>query len=159
MIWTPPKIDWSNGDLVTADDLNAIGENLASVRNLGKATGATTEEIVKLLGDFANVDSANLNLTLTTASADVMVYFHGSLKRIGSDNWTYARFDFDVDGIQKGGANGIATFYMTGHFYWTANFTHLIQDLSPGSHTFKLKWKGDRKVSLAAGAQFWVREI
>lgn len=159
MTWTSPKTDWSNGDLVTAEDLNAIGENLASARILQKATGATTEEIVKLLGDFADVDSENLNLPLTTAGADVMVYFHGSLKRIGSSNWTYARFDFDVDGTQIGGVNGIATFYMTGHFYWTANFTYLIQDLSPGSHIFGLKWKGDRKVSLAAGAQFWVREI
>ncbi|MCY4021361.1 MAG: hypothetical protein OXG39_18280 [Chloroflexi bacterium] len=122
MTWTAPKTDWSNGDLVTADDMNVIGENLAAVRNLQKASGATTEEIVKLLGDFDDVDSANLNLTLTTGGADVMVYFHGALKRIGSDNWTYARFDFDVDGIQKGGINGIATFYMTGHFYMECEF-------------------------------------
>ncbi|MCY4536603.1 MAG: hypothetical protein OXE52_00070 [Chloroflexi bacterium] len=159
MTWTAPKTDWSNGDLVTAADLNAIGENVTAIRNLPKATSATTEEIVKLLGDFADVDSANLNLTLSTAGGDVMVHFHGSLKRIGSANWTYARFDFDIDGTQKGGVNGIATVYMTGHFYWSASFTHLIQDLSPGSHTFNLKWKGDRTVSLAAGAQFWAREV
>lgn len=139
MTWTAPKTDWSNGDLVTADDLNVISENLAAVRNLQTVTSATTEEIVTLLGDYAYVDSANLNLTITTAGADVMVYFHGSLRRIGSTGWTYARFDFDIDGSQKGGINGIATIYMTGHFYWSARFTHLIQDLSPGSHTFKLK--------------------
>jgi len=70
MTWAVPKTDWSNGGLVTADDMNAIGENLASVRNLQKATSATTEEIVRLPGDFADVDSANLNLTLTTAGAE-----------------------------------------------------------------------------------------
>lgn len=40
MAWTIPKTDWNNGDLVTADDMNAIGENLAAVRNLQKAPGA-----------------------------------------------------------------------------------------------------------------------
>ena len=32
MAWTTPKSDWTDGDLVTADDMNAIGENLASLK-------------------------------------------------------------------------------------------------------------------------------
>ena len=31
MAWTTPKTDWAAGELVTTEDLNAIGENLAAV--------------------------------------------------------------------------------------------------------------------------------
>ncbi len=41
MAWTTPKTDWSTGELVTAEDMNAVGENLAAlsftrlIQNLG----------------------------------------------------------------------------------------------------------------------------
>ncbi len=45
MAWTTPKTDWSNGELVTADDMNAIGENLASLKEPAPELFVTANEI------------------------------------------------------------------------------------------------------------------
>ena len=39
-------------------------------------------------------------------------------------------------------------------------YTYLIQNLSPGTHTFKLQWRArNRDIQISPGAQFWAREI
>lgn len=80
MTWADPKTDWSNGDLVTADDMNEIGENLATVRNLPTVAHTTTADISANAGEFVDVDSANLNLTINTNGGDVLVHFHGTVE-------------------------------------------------------------------------------
>ena len=32
MAWTTPKTDWAVGELVTAEDMNTLGENLAALK-------------------------------------------------------------------------------------------------------------------------------
>ena len=48
MAWTTPKNDWAAGELVTAEDMNSVGENLAALRFSSSAVAAytTTEDIV-----------------------------------------------------------------------------------------------------------------
>ena len=157
MVRTTPKTDWANGELVTAAHLNAIGENLAAVRNLGLAVGTTTAEIVEIHNPnnaFINVDSVNLNLTILTFGGDVLAHFHGAIDPRGDDR--VCRFDIEVDGTRLGGDTGIMA--ARPKYDRGVCFTRLVQNLSPGSHMFNLQWK-HREIRLLAGAQFWVREI
>ncbi|MCY4018235.1 MAG: hypothetical protein OXG39_02385 [Chloroflexi bacterium] len=162
MAWTTPKTDWSNGELVTAEDMNAIGENLATLQGPSAkpiATYTTTQDTTGERGAFADVDSNNLNLTIVTTGGDVLVHFHGFLNRTtGNDVDTY--FDVSVDGNLQGNTYGVTGIRVTGAGMPVA-FTRLVQGLSVGSHTFKLKWRHRRGGGsrLLRSAQFWVREI
>ncbi len=151
MAWTTPKTDWETGELVAASDMNAIGENLAALKNPATAVYTVPEDITdSSRNNFADVGS-NFNLTLITAGGDVMIHFHGRL--------TYAasRYDVEVDGSRIGDPdNGIWRSHDDDRF---VSFTHLIQGLSAGSHTFKLQSRGPFNNIISAGAQFWVREI
>ncbi len=157
MAWTTPKTDWETGELVAASDMNAIGENLAARRNLAIAAYTTTASTRMDARNFSDVDSDNLSLTITTTGGDVLVHFHGMVY-VGSRN--AVSFDLDVDGTRQGGNDGIGRMYATNSNVQTLlSFTRLIQGLSAGSHTFNLKCKSNGAINLAAGAQFWVREI
>ena len=159
MAWTTPKTDWASGELVSASDMNAIGENLAALRHV-VAASVTTEEIDLNAATFADIDSNNLNLTIATAGGDVLVHFHGSLFHESSKT---CYFDIDVDGTRHGGENGVlqSFSYLLGsvRLRQCVSFTRLIQTLSAGSHTFKLQCKTKGQLKLDPGAQFWVREI
>ncbi len=156
MAWTTPKTDWATGELVAAADVNAIGENLAVLKNPSTAVYTTTGEIRMDHPDFADVDSVNLNLTITTAGGDVLVHFDGSVYH-HSVRSSY--FDVDIDGTRQGEKDGFGRTYTSANLHAIVNFTRLIQGLSAGSHTFKLKCKTISRITLALGAQFWVREI
>ena len=143
-----------------ASDMNAIGENLAALKNPAAVMYETTEEIDTTLGrEFVDIDSTNLNLTLTTTGGDVMVHFNGSVRRHDSThNCTEVYFDLMVDGKRMGDTNGIlqAGPAVCGE---NVSIVRLIQNLSAGTHTFKLQWRGNRRVRLTTNTQFWVREI
>lgn len=162
MAWTTPKTDWTTGELVSASDMNAIGEDLAALRSLSAtvAVYTTTQNVPIDSNTFVDVDSDNLNLTITTEGGDVLVHFHGSTRHDESSATVY--FDLDVDGNRQGGNGGIME--SRGNNYHGVSFTRLIQNLSAGSHTFKLQWRessssSGRRARLTAHAQFWVREI
>ncbi len=158
MAWTTPKTNWATGELVTAQDMNAVGENLAELGNLRSAVAVytTTEDIRANASGFVNVDDKNLNLTISTAGGDVLVHFSGSVIRYGSNDLT-GYLDIEVDGNRQGGNTGILRAWFSNRTA-VASFTRLIRNLSPGSHSFKLQWKG-YGIRLYSGAQFWVREI
>ena len=152
MAWTTPKTDWETGELVAASDMNDIGENLAALDTVRETVAAytTTADITAKSTDFVDVDS-NLTLTITTAGGDVLVHFHGNMNYC--DRW----LDVAVDNSRIGDSkNGICRAGYEARFVC---FTRLIQELSAGSHTFKLQSKGPYSRILRAGAQFWVREI
>lgn len=162
MAWTTPKTDWSTGELVAADDMNAIGENLATLKNQ-KATAiyTTTESILASSNSrsFVDIDSTNLNLTITTTGGDVMVHFHSSGYRDDHAARVHMLFDIDVDGDRQGGDEGIARLTLDQVYSQNLSFTYIVQNLEPGSHTFKLQCKAGGRGRLRPGAQFWVREI
>ena len=163
MAWTTPKTNWATGELVTAADLNAICENLAALKNPPTASGATTQDKYTPWA-FGDIDSDNLNLTITTTGGHVLIHLGGSVRNHSdAERAAHAFFDFDIDGQRQGGANGIIEVVYSGG-YEKLSIVRLIQHLNAGTHTFKPQWRKipDRRhanARLNAGAQFWVREI
>lgn len=155
MAWTTPKTNWATGELVAASDMNAIGENLALLGNLQKAVGTTTARISSTSKIFVDVDSSNLNLTITTSGRDVLVQFSGT---VNHDGGAKGRYDVEVDGTRLGGVDGLR--WDTEHNGMVLTFSHLVQNLSAGSHTFKLQWRTHGgTLNIYPYSQFWVREI
>ncbi|MCY4536604.1 MAG: hypothetical protein OXE52_00075 [Chloroflexi bacterium] len=152
MAWTTPKTDWEVGELVSAGEMNAVSENLAELDRVRKAVAAhTTKDDIAILhsNTFVDIDS-NFNLTITTAGGDVLVHFHGVVV-----NKPF-RIDVEVDGARVGHDEyGLRRGDVD---HELVNFTHLVQNLSAGSHTFKLQGRNSR-TTLRSHAQFWVREI
>ena len=153
MAWTTPKTDWQVGELVSPDDMNAVSENLAELDRVRKTVAAhTTTEDIRIPDSSTFVDiSSNLNLTLTTAGGDVLVHFHGMVTAHDF------KLDLDIDGDRQGHADHGLRHGGSYADNELVSFTRLVQNLSAGSHTFKLQ--GKYNTTLRAGAQFWVREI
>ena len=158
------RTDWTNGELVSADDMNAIGESLATLRSSGKAIAAytTTANIIGNAAQYTDVDSENLNLTITTTGGDVLAHFQGTVTNHFSSGTYEGYFDVTVDGNRQGGEWGLIG-YKIEEDNSCVSFTYLIQNLSEGPHTFKLQWResgsGSQSIKLRPYAQFWVREI
>jgi hypothetical protein len=167
MAWVTPKTDYLTGDLVTAQEMNDIGNDLSWLKDLAVVEYTLDEgsDYTTTSTTFVDVDATNLALTITTDGGDVLVHFHG----VCQANYTN-RVDFDVelDGTRLGGDDGIAA--MQERTEVTVSFTRLITGLSAGEHTFKLQWKASDSngATLYAGAgtanldlhpQFWVREV
>ena len=75
MAWTTPKTDWTVGELVSASDMNTLGENLAALKQPATAVGTTTAEIEMQSADYVDVDGGALNLSITTTGGDVLAHF------------------------------------------------------------------------------------
>ena len=162
MTWTAPKTDWTNGELVSADDMNAIGENFAALAvPLAIASYTTTSDITATPREWTDIDGDNLNFTLTTAGGDVMAHFQGAIHS-GTTRGHTVSFNLEVDGVlQRGGAGIVSAGLDNNKQRVPIGFTNLIQNLSAGTHTFKFQWVSyqNREVRLKADAQFWLREI
>lgn len=154
MTRTIPKTDWADGELVTAAHLNAIGENLAALLNPPTAIGTLPIRAETGSRTFIDVHS-NFNLELATTGGDVLAVFSGTVDH-DSTRDARAEFVLEVDGVQQSiswhdqGINQVGT-----------TFAFLVQNLSPGTHTFKLKWRASHNydIQVSPQAQFWVREI
>ena len=154
MAWTTPKTDWTTGELVTAENMNAVGENLATLKHPSTAVATTTERISTGSLTFVDVDNDNLNLTVTTTGGDVLIQFSGT---VDHDDSARSYIDFEVDGVRLGGAYGIRE--ADGNRA-ALTVAHLIQNLSAGTHTFKLQWRTRTGIlNVNPFSQFWVREI
>lgn len=151
MAWTTPKTDWETGELVAASDLNAIGENLAALKHPATAVYTTTADLsIPKDGSFSDLGSS-FNLALNTTGGDVTIHFHGKVSSGGM------RLDVAVDGSRIGDSDdGIWRSHGDDQFVC---FSRLVQNLSAGSHVFKLQSQCFYGRTLYAGAQFWVREI
>ncbi len=152
MAWTTPKTNWTTGELVSAGEMNAVSENLAELDRVRKTVAVhTTKDDIAIphSNTFVDIDS-NFNLTITTAGGDVLVHFHGVVV-----NGPF-RIDVEVDGTRLGHDEYGLRRGEPNHEL--LNFTHLVQNLSAGSHTFKLQGRNHR-TTLRSHAQFWVREI
>ncbi|MCY4021347.1 MAG: hypothetical protein OXG39_18210 [Chloroflexi bacterium] len=162
MAWTTPKIDWNNGELVTADDMNEIGGLLKKLMApLAVASYTTPSDIVATPRDWSDIDSDNLNFTLDTTGGDVLAHFQGVIHDETHRGHTVG-FNLEVDGVRQRGSNGIVSAGLDNDRQNVPiAFTELIRNLSAGTHTFKFQWRSnqERAVRLKKGAQFWVREI
>ena len=69
MTLTTPKTDWVDGELVTADDMNEIGELLKKLMAPPPTASYTTpSDIAGRPSSWTDIDSNNLNFTLNTAA-------------------------------------------------------------------------------------------
>lgn len=124
---------------------------------------------------FVDIDATNLSLTITTDGGDVLVGFYGN---VAQTSGALARlyFDLDVDGARFGGDDGMVAIVTTSNdaasdAHRPVSFVALLDNLSAGSHTFKLQWKvelGTAPYTLYAASgtsplnthgQFWVKEL
>ena len=156
MAWTTPKTDWATGELVTAEDMNAVGENLAALAAPVSASFRTTQRYERYTNNYVDIDSDNLSLTITTTGRAVLAHFHGYVYgAAGATLTTYIAVD--VDGTRYVGMGSA----LEDNYYTPMVFTLLLEDLSAGPHTFKMQWTGqhNKGMVLLENAQFWVREI
>ena len=146
MTWNTPKT-WADGELVTAANMNThLRDNLAYLKT------AITFDSVESDADydadniaaFADVDTANLSLTVTTRGKLALVGFEAAVRRTSATQ--AVSLDVSVDGSRLGTADlGLA--------YLGTNSTrdavlptplraqHWLTDLTAGTHTFRLMWR------------------
>jgi hypothetical protein len=165
MAWTEPKTDWALGELVTQSDLNAIGDNLAALKEPPSANYELDEgsDYTTTSSSFVDIDATDLALTIETTGGDILVGFIGSFNSSG-DNHNF--LEIDLDGSPVGGDDGICKWRDRNE---KTGFVYLITGVSAAPHTIKLQWKRDAgTLTLYAGAgtsdadahpQFWAREV
>ena len=162
MTMTTPKTDWADGELVTADDMNEIGELLKKlIAPLAVASYTTPSDIATTPRDWSDIDSDNLNFTLNTTGGDVLAHFQGVIHD-GTNRGHTVGFNLEVDGVRQRGSNGVVSAGLDNDRQNVPiAFTDLIRNLSAGTHTFKFQWRSNqsRAVRLKKEAQCWVREI
>lgn len=174
MAWTAPRT-WSTGELVTAtimnthirDNLDALKDPPTNLYNVDEASNYSTTST-----SFADVDSTDLALAITTGGGDVMIGFSCNVVVGAASDKVY--FNVMVDGVDDVADDGLigisASVSSVAAPGEPITFTYLKQGLSAASHTFKLRWKVDTgtTATLYAGAgtasgdmhpQFWVREV
>lgn len=87
--------------------------------------------------NFADVDAANLSVTLSTTTGRVLVAaiatFYGTLGTTSAD------LDYTIDGVRQGGAQGLAHRQLVINTRVSVEFVHIVTGLSIGSHTFRLQ--------------------
>ena len=161
MTGTIPKVDRTDGEPVADMGMDAVGEiHAASVAAPPTASYQTTSDIDSYADDFVDIDSDNLNLTMTTTGGDVLAAFQGAVHCLGDSSTIL--IDIEVDGVRQGGNYTGSVSAGIDSTRSPIGFSFLIRNLGPGVHTFKLQWKSNlngRGMRLKSHAQFWAREI
>lgn len=137
--WTTPRQDWALNDLVTAPDLNAIGENLAYLKQPSARASATITPAST--GSTSWINRASL--TLTTRGGDLQVCFYAAIFHTALGR---AHFDVALDGtrIALDGTDGSLELTPGGSgSLIQAALTLLLTGIAAGSHTVALQWKTD----------------
>ena len=84
MAWTTPKTDFSPGNVLTADQMNAIGNNLTalytSAQRLDRQTKTSAVNAVASLATAGNVFTSNLTFTSDGVSLYRVEFFCGSVQ-------------------------------------------------------------------------------
>lgn len=83
---------------------------------------------------FADIDTANLTITLTTDASWVLLLLLGTL----SGGVTYHCFDFTIDGTRQGQNYGVQAVQAP---YPQDIQIHWLAQLEAGSHTFRPQWR------------------
>jgi len=159
-MWTPPKTNWQVNEIVTADDMNTIGENLATLKApvtaqyLQSATDYTTTST-----SFVDVDATNFSHTITTTGGDVLIIFFATITN--NLNNANMMFDVTVDGVRQGGVEGLILETVSAATHGAVvSFALLKTGLSAGSHTIKLQWSvGGGTGRIYAGSTAGGREV
>lgn len=148
MTWNLPKTNWQPDEIVTAADMNEIGQNLITLRNavssidnIDHASDFTTSSVI-----FVNVDpntdaSSNvLGSVFTSSGRPVMVSFVGSITHSSSSD-VAVYFDLLVDGTRIAGDDGLLRVTARSGEARNASFVYWLDNLAAGEHTVLLRWR------------------
>ena len=168
MAWTTPTTVVTN-DLMTASYWNTyVRDNLLALKSPPTASYEVNEasNYTITATSFANVDSTDLSLSITTTGGDVLIGWNCTLNNNGAS--TINAFDVTMDGTRIGGDDGIHALFVSNGTI-PISFTYLKRSVSAGAHTFNLQCKvsaGTATIYAGAGTsnldlhpQFWVREV
>lgn len=147
MPWNTP-ITWSPGQVVAASDLNGqIRDDLnylLAARPNAYVVRSGTSDYTTTGTSFADVDAANLLLTLTLNGSRSLVIASALINASLSGGACY--LDWIVDSTTRaGGTNGVANNAVAGGGTQIHAVTAigLFTGLSAGAHTFKLQYRGN----------------
>lgn len=153
--WTTPKQDWALGEVVGAPDMNAIGENLAHL----KEGGARAAVNVAAASTGSASWAALATLNVTTRGGALLVGYSAAAYHTGGGR---AYFDAAVDGarLALNGANGSTEFTLGGAgTAGSVGFTLLLTGVSAGAHAISVQWKTSAAGLNVLGGQWWVVEM
>lgn len=166
-VWTPPRT-WNVGELVTAGLLNThLRDNLEFLKAqidlpLNFAAAASTTQYTTTSATYADVDTTNLKLTLTTSGGVVLLGLSTLAKHSAVAG--EVRLDWNIDGARIGDATyGICLFQepVIDHIIPVSHIH--IRALSAGAHTIKLQFAtGGGTASLggvSGGTFLWALEL
>ncbi len=169
MAWTTPKT-WSSEPLTSIDLNTYVRDNQNHLKDRLDASASKVISGATLLtttaNSFVDVDATKLSLTLTTHGGDVLLGFTGSVRNSKGNSTT--SLNVAVDGVDYIADDGLIGVKLT-HSVDTVrhkpiSFVMLITGLSPGSHSFKLRWKTTDGATAQMDIvdlhpQFWAKEI
>jgi hypothetical protein len=153
-MWIPPKKNWNVNDIVTAQDMNAIGEDLDYLYQTGARAAATINATsTNGTASFATLVQVNV----TTRGGALLVGFYGAESHDASGS---AYYDVAVDGTRKA-LNGFSGSLETqpGSTPGPVCMTLLLTGIGAGAHTLSLQWRTSAQwLSMGVG-QFWLVEV
>jgi hypothetical protein len=152
-MWITPKQDWNPNDLVSADDMNALGSNLAYLK-LERARAA----IAVTPGTTTSTAFATLRtLSLTTRGGALLIGFYAGCTH---DSGGAVYFDASIDGSRLAlfGTNGSLEL-RPGTTASLAGYSLLMTPVSEGTHSVALVWRTNTGTAAVSVGQFWAAEL
>lgn len=151
----------SAGNTYIRDNQRALKDPPSANHEVNEASNYTTSS-----DTWADIDTTDLTLSITTTGGAVMIGFVGSF--IGGGNTGVVDVAVDSTRIVNQATGGML-FIVTDAGAKVYSFVHIIEGLSAGVHTFALQWRRlSGTITLYAGAatanydvhpQFWAREL
>ncbi len=137
--------DVALGDLIDETTFNQLLANLRALYNAPSGAislDLPSDKTVSSGGAFADIDSANLSITLTLdAAADVLIGFQGSFVRTSS-NTTTLYLNAALDSVALQPNDGLVALEVGSQTNpQTLGFVYLATDVPAGAHTFRVQWK------------------
>lgn len=152
--WNTPKQNWNVNEVVTAQDMNAIGENLAYLKTEPARAAITVfPTSTNSTANFATLHST----TITTRGGDLLFSFYGSMWHTAGGT---AYLDVAIDGTRKAlnGTNGSLE-YPPDSVARPVSLSLLWRNVSAGTHTVSLQWRTSVQWLHVGCGQFWVLEV
>ena len=113
MAWTTPKTDFDPGNVLTAAEMNAIGENLVSLINVQSTTKTDTQSISLATATFSsNITGLDVTITPTSATSKILLI---AMLSLSGESTVGVRLVRGATPIGVGATAGSRTSVSTGH--------------------------------------------
>jgi hypothetical protein len=142
MAWnTPPT--FTTGQLIGASDLNSYIRDNTNYLLGGRVSGTSTKtgSANTSSNTFADIDSTDLSVTITTVGSVALVVLNAQFFITIASSASNLHVDVAVDGTRIEREWNLAV--NTGTTFSMASFCVFATGLTAGSHTFRPQWKVD----------------